>query len=165
MRRSFVVMIFLMAVSGADARAQLPVRFSLSGGLAIPVSNEKDIYENGLHVGAGLKLPVLPLQIEAGFDQMRASGTNEDLNILSGGLSLGIPVTPPLLPVGLYFIAGGGVYRTKAEATATDFGINGGAGVRVGVPGISLFGEGRGVVVLSEISKLSYVTVSVGIRF
>jgi hypothetical protein len=114
MRRGLLMVIFL-AVVGSDAQAQLPIRFSLSGGLAIPVSNKKDIYENGIHAGAGVKLPALQLQLEAGFDQMRASGSNEDLTILSGGLSVGVPVTPPLLPVGLYLIAGGGVYRTKAE--------------------------------------------------
>jgi hypothetical protein len=166
MRRSLFLGVFLLFVGAAQARAQLPIQFSVGAGLAIPVSTQKDVYDNGLHVGVGVKLPMIPLQLEGGYDKMAAiRAINEDITILSGGVVLKIPVTPPLLPVGAYLVGGAGVYRTKAETSATDVGVNGGVGVRAGIPGISLFGEGRGVIVLSEVSKVKYVTASIGIRF
>jgi hypothetical protein len=143
----------------------------LNGGLAIPLGNEKDIYENGFHVGVGLKLPLIPIQLEGAYDRLNAElmsttgAATEDLSIISGGIAIPFGITPPLLPVGAYVIAGGGIYRTKAETTATDFGVNGGLGIRAGIPGISVFGEGRGVLVLDEVSRRSYATVALGIRF
>src|SRR5688500_19009033 len=149
MRRILVLGLFMLLAGAAQASAQLPIQFSLNGGLAMPLGNEKDIYENGFHVGAGLKFPLIPIQLEGAYDRLNAQlvtdATAEDLSIMSGGVALTFGVTPPLLPVGAYVIAGGGIYRTKAETTATDFGVNGGLGIRAGIPGISLFGEGRGV--------------------
>jgi hypothetical protein len=166
MRRSFFMGGFLLIAVATQAQAQLPIQVSVGAGLAIPISTQKDVYENGLHVGIGVKLPMIPLQLEGGYDKMAAiSALNDDISIVSGGVALKIPVTPPLLPVGAYLVGGAGVYRTEAETSATDVGVNGGVGVRVGVPGISLFGEGRGVVVLSEVSKVKYITAAIGIRF
>jgi hypothetical protein len=153
----------------SEAQAQLPIQLSVNGGLAMPLGNEKDIYENGFHVGVGLKAPLIPIQLEGAYDRLNSNGetagSTEDLSIMSGGLALTFGITPPLLPVGAYVIAGGGIYRTKAETTATDFGVNGGLGIRAGIPGISVFGEGRGVLVLDEVSRRSYATVAVGVRF
>jgi hypothetical protein len=170
MRRTLVLGLFMLLAGAAQASAQLPIQFSFNGGLAMPLGNEKDIYDNGFHVGVGLKAPLIPIQLEGAYDRLNSNGENttgstEDLSILSGGLALTFGITPPLLPVGAYVIAGGGLYRTKAETTATDFGVNGGVGVRVGIPGISLFGEGRGVLVLDEVSRRSYATVALGVRF
>jgi hypothetical protein len=159
----------MVLTGAAQASAQLPIQISANGGLAIPLGNEKDNYENGFHVGVGLKAPLIPIQLEGSYDRLNAltstDATREDLSILSGGLALTFGITPPLLPVGAYLIAGGGIYRTKAETTATDFGVNGGLGIRAGIPGISLFGEGRGVLVLDEVSRRSYATVALGVRF
>ncbi|MGQ0813803.1 MAG: hypothetical protein ACT4O1_05000 [Gemmatimonadota bacterium] len=166
MRRTAVLGMLLLVMGVAKAHAQLPIQLSANAGLAVPIRNEGDLYDNGLHLGVGLKVALIPVQIEAAYDRMGASNdNNEDLGVVSGGVSLPLPVTPPLLPVGLYLIVGGGVYRTSAEVTSTDFGANGGLGVRVGVPGLSLFGEGRGIVVWGEGNKVTYLTASVGVRF
>lgn len=165
MRRIYGMLVLLVLAGAADAYAQLPLQVSLNGGVAVPVRNEGDTYDNGIHVGLGLKFPLIPVRLEASYDKMPARGATEDLSVLGGGIAVPIGITPPLLPVGLYAIVGGGVYRTDAERTATDFGINGGVGVRAGIPGISLFAEGRAVGVLDEINKRTYVTAAVGIRF
>lgn len=166
MRRILVYGLFMVLASATTASAQLPIQISVSGGLAVPIGNESDVYDNGFHAGVGVKLPLIPVQLEGGFDRLKALGTNEDLSVVSGGISVPIGITPPLLPVGVYAIVGGGVYHHKAETSATDFGVNGGIGVRVGLPGVfRLFAEGRGVAVLDEVSRRTYVTASVGIRF
>lgn len=165
MRRVLVLGLLMLLAGASMASAQLPVQFSVSAGLAVPLGNESDVFDNGFHFGVGVKAPLIPVQLEGGFDRLKAISTNKDMSILSGGIALSLGLTPPLLPVGAYVIAGGGVYHHRAETTATDFGLNGGLGVRAGIPGISLFGEGRGVVILDEVSQRTYVTASVGIRF
>ncbi|HUP90391.1 MAG TPA: outer membrane beta-barrel protein [Longimicrobiales bacterium] len=169
----FAVLILLCAAN--TAHAQLPIHFSANAGIAAPFSNEKDVYKNGYHVGVGAKLMLVPLEFNASLDHMGENGkfaNQKDLNIASVGATIPISITPGLLPVGLYFIAGGGVYKHSASTTTggelkgTDFGANGGAGVRVGIPGIaSIFAEGRGVAIFATGNKLTYITAAVGIRF
>jgi hypothetical protein len=167
MRRILLFGIFLVVAGVSDASAQLPFQISVNGGVAIPMGNEKDTYDNGLHVGVALKAPIIPLQLEAGYDKFAAkTDGNEDFSALSGGLAIPFGITPPLLPVGLYVVVGGGLYRHEAETKATDFGLNGGLGVRVGIPTVvTLFGEARGVTILDEVNQRTYVTASIGIRF
>ena len=138
---------------------------SLSAGVALPIRGEADTQEKGIHLGAALKLPILPLQVEVGLDRMGGkTDAHDDLTILSGGVAVPIGITPPLLPFGVYVVAGGGLYRVDAEETATDFGLSGGAGVRLGL-GLSLFAEGRGVLILDDDNKVTYLTAAVGLRF
>ena len=166
MLRIFIGGILMLAANASSARAQLPLQVSVNAGLAVPVGNEADVYDNGIHVGVGLKAPLIPLQLEASYDKLGAKDANEDLTALSAGVAVPFGITPPLLPVGLYAVLGGGIVHHRAETSATDFGINGGLGVRAGIPGVlSLFGEARGVSVLDEVSRRTYVTASVGVRF
>lgn len=165
MKRLICAVCFLIAGAGS-ARAQLPLplHFQANAGIASPVRNEKDFYKQGIHVGVGAKIALIPLQVDAAYDRMGGIGATKDLSILSLGASAPISVTPPLLPVGVYFIVGGGLYRHDGAVKATDFGVNGGVGARVGIPGISLYAEARGVAVLDNINKLTYFTVGAGIR-
>lgn len=152
-------------VCAPSASAQMPIHLSANAGIAKPFGNEADAYKQGIHAGIGVKIMLFPLQFDGSFDRMAAkSSTKKDLTVLGAGVTLPINVTPGLLPVGLYLLAGGGVYHHKAETSASDFGINGGAGVRVGLPFIRFFVEARGVAVLSSVSRLTYGTLAAGIR-
>ena len=166
MRRTFVLGLFMLAAFAANANAQLPIQISLSGGATIPVRNEADTYENGIHVGIGAKLPLIPIQFEGAYDKLAGEGTSSDVKLLSGGVAVPFTITPPLLPVSAYLIAGGRLYRADfGDSDVTKFGLNGGAGVRFGIPGaFSLFGEGRGVVVFTDANKITYLTAAIGIR-
>lgn len=165
-RSRFAFALVFMLVSAAEANAQLPIHLSGNGGIAFPVRNEADVYKSGFHAGVGLKIALVPLQLDGTLDRMSAkSAIGKDLTILGVGATIPINITPALLPAGLYVLAGGGMYRHKAETTATDFGINAGVGVRVGIPGIRVFVEGRGVAVLASVNRLTYGTAAVGIRF
>lgn len=165
MRRTFVLGLFMLAVCSSTASAQLPLQFSVNGGIAVPLRNDADFLDNGIHVGVGLKFPIIPVQIEGAFDKLSGEGTAEDLKVLSGGVALPFQVTPPLLPVSVYVILGGGLYRQDADnGSVTDFGLNGGAGARIGLGGFGLFAEGRGIVVFSDVNKLTYGTLALGVR-
>ncbi len=162
MRRSFGLGLLLVALLAAPARAQLPIHLSVNAGAAIPVRNDADHWNSGFHVGAGLKVALIPLQLDVALDRMDGRGVVEDLNITSAGVSFPVQITPPLLPLSAYLLAGGGLYH---HFNGTDTGLNAGAGVRLGLPGIKLFGEGRGVVVFQEGNKLTYGTIGVGVAF
>ena len=160
MRRiSAAFLISIFAASTAHAQ------FSANVGVAVPVRNEADVFNNGVHLGAALKLPLLPLQLEAALDRMGGEDDAPDLTILSAGAVIPFSVTPPLMPASIYLIVGGGVYNVDAEVTSTDVGITGGAGVRLSLPGFSPFVEGRGVLIFGEGNKFTYLTGSVGLRF
>lgn len=165
MRRTFVLGLFMLGLCASTASAQLPLQFSVSGGIAVPLGNDADFLDNGIHVGVGLKFPLIPIQIEGAYDKLSGQGSVEDRKVLSGGVALPFQITPPLLPVSVYLIAGGGFYRQDSgNGSLTDFGLNGGAGARIGVGGFGLFAEGRGVVVFSDVNKLTYGTLALGVR-
>jgi hypothetical protein len=152
-------------LAAAPVQAQL-LGPSFSVGVAKPLRSEADRYGSGLHLGAAFKLPIFPLQVEGALDRMGADAEDDDaLTIWSAGVGVPISLTPGLLPVGIYLIPGGGMYRHgDSGVTSTDLGISAGAGVRLGI-GFSLFAEGRGVLVLAEDDKLTWLTGAVGIRF
>lgn len=165
--RKFVFAFIAVIAFAARADAQLPIHFSANVGLAKPFSNEKDHFGNGFHVGLGAKVALIPIQIDGAYDHMgfdatsNANAQSDDLNITSLTASLALPITPPLLPVGAYLLAGGGLYHHPAK---TDIGITAGAGVKVGL-GVNVFAEARGHAVNREGDKITYATVAAGIRF
>jgi hypothetical protein len=167
-RRSLLLAAGIALFSVSPARAQLLPSFSVKVGAAVPVHNDSDILGNGVHVGAALKLPILPLQIEGAMDRLggkEIEGTafeSEDETIWSVGAAIPITIAPPLSPVAPYLIGGGGLYKSDES---TDVGFNAGAGLRVGVPGFKPFVEGRGVLILADGNKLTYVNIAVGLRF
>jgi hypothetical protein len=159
------IVTYTLLANATGARAQLPLQLSFNAGLAMPVSDEADAFDQGFHVGAGLKVILIPLQLEGALDRFSPIGAGDKLTVLSAALTLPISVTPPLSPVGIYFVAGGGLYNLRAETKTTDVGITGGAGVRINVPFLKPFAEARGVAVFAEENKFTYVTLTVGLRF
>ena len=152
-------LVTLLATSTANAQ------ISANVGVAVPVRNEADVFNNGVHLGAALKIPLLPFQIEGAWDRMSGEDDGADLTILSASGVITLSATPPLVPVGIYVLGGAGAYNTDAVETSTDIGITGGAGVRLRLPGLLPFVEGRGVMIFSEDNKVTYLTASVGLRF
>jgi hypothetical protein len=152
-------------LAAAPLQAQL-LGPSFNVGVARPIRSEGDRYGSGLHLGAAFKLPLFPLQFEGALDRMGADDDADDaLTVWSAGVAFPLSLTPGILPVGIYLIPGGGMYRHDDPGeTSTDLGLSAGAGVRLGI-GLSLFAEGRGVLVMAEDDKLTWVTAAVGIRF
>jgi hypothetical protein len=162
--RHLLPAVFGGLLAAAPVQAQL-LGPSFNVGVARPVRGEADRYGTGLHLGAAFKLPIFPLQVEGALDRMGADADADDaLTILSAGVAFPISLTPGILPVGVYLIPGGGMYRHDTGTTSTDLGLSAGAGVRLGI-GLAVFAEGRGVMVMAENNKLTWVTAAVGLRF
>jgi hypothetical protein len=126
--------------------------------VSVPVSDAKDAFKNGVSgqgfVRFNLKaLPISP-RLEFSFskfdlDEVQVGSTGTE-QIMSGLASVQFYLMHG--PVRPYIIAGIGAYNTKTDTegvnatstTATDFGINGGAGlvVRLGSL-VSAYAEGR----------------------
>jgi hypothetical protein len=88
--------------------------------------------------------------------------------ILNGALNAVINIpTPGFSP---YLIGGVGYYNLKqsmptGDVDFNDFGINIGAGVKLGLPGLSVFGEARLHNVMTEGESTRFIPVSLGVRF
>ena len=74
-------------LGATPVQAQFPlVQPSFSVGAAVPARSEADTHGTGIHLGAALKLPILPLQVEGAFDRMGADAEGaEDLDHLARG--------------------------------------------------------------------------------
>ena len=167
MRRVAAGVTAVLLMAGASpARAQLPLHLSLSGGLASPMQDTGDLYNQGFHVGAALKVILIPLQAEASYDRMSSRGLSDALSIYALGASVPVEVTPALIPIGLSVIAGAGMYHHGTGTKKSDLGVNAGANVRIKpLPTLQPFVEGRGVMIFREGENISFLTVSAGIRF
>jgi len=170
MRKTIALALVIVAAAATRAQAQLPIHLSVNAGAAVPLGNDADELKAGLHVGAGLKIALIPLQFEAAYDRMGSDAAGVDhMAVTSYGVSFPVDITPPLLPISVYVLAGGSMYHQKVEtslgdASQTKAGLNAGAGLRLGIPGIKIFVEGRGHYVFNEGDKLTYATIGLGLR-
>ena len=149
------------------ASAQMPgeemstrmISFGIGGGVAVPVSDAKDAFKNGVSgqgfVRFNLKfLPIAP-RVEFNFSKfdlndakVGMTGTHQ----IMSGLATAQFYLMHSGPIRPYILAGVGAYNSKTEPdslnaesiTSTDFGINGGAGVVIRLGKMaSLYAEGR----------------------
>jgi opacity protein-like surface antigen len=170
-RAAFAAVALTLAVSATEAQAQ--IGFSIGGGPTFATGDFGDGLDMGYHakVGAHFSLPMLPIGLvaEGMWTRWDVSET-DDANIqsLNGALNAVINIpTPGFSP---YLIGGVGYYNMKldsplVEADSNDFGINIGAGVKLGLPGLSVFGEARLHNVMTEGESARFIPVTVGIRF
>lgn len=175
-RRLFVIAgaaVFL--ATSALARAQTSV--SVAGGFNAPVSRLGDIADIGYNVAAGLNfggtsIPV-GVRLEAGYNGLGFKGGGGDLRIITGTANaiFNISATKDAP----YLIAGLGAYnRSSGSSTfgygggATVVGINGGAGLRFPLSGLSTFFEARYHVMLgnsAEGTNYQFIPITFGIAF
>jgi hypothetical protein len=165
-RAAAVLSIFLLMLVANRAEAQLPLHLSLSGGLTSPIQDTGDLFNQGFHVGAALKVILIPFQAEASYDRMSSRGLGDALSIYALGASFPFEITPAILPIGLSLIAGGGVYHHGTGANKSDLGVNAGANIRIKpLPTLQPFIEGRGVMIFRDQENITYFTIAGGIRF
>ena len=165
-RAATFVSLVLCLVVVARAEAQLPLHLSFSGGLTAPVSETDDLFNQGFHVGAALKVILIPLQAEASYDRMSSRGLGDALSIYALGGSVPLEITPAIIPIGVSLIAGAGVYHHGTGANKSSLGINAGASVRIKpLPTLQPFLEGRGVMIFRDQENISFLNLSIGIRF
>jgi len=171
---------------GAGAPSDRLVRVGFGGGVTVPVSDASDAFESGIN-GEAYVLVTLgsfpQLRFNLGyqkFDLKSAVTTAESgsTKILSGvaGLSLDLIQSGPVRP---YVTAGIGAFRVSSDfegggsagdASSTEFGIDGGAGVAIRIGRLEGFVEARVQNVyteagLTDVSSLRTVPVTFGILF
>ena len=150
-------------LSAGAASAQLPVKpfeIGFGGGASIPVSDAKDAFQKGWH-GSGivrLNIPMMPFGLQGNFTYNHFNLDKQNVGfggsgrILSGiaDARFSLPIPGPIKP---YLLAGVGTYNIKTDPdsagvsseSTTKFGINGGGGVNIHIPGfpIHAFLEGK----------------------
>jgi hypothetical protein len=179
----------------AQLSAGNPLSVGLSGGLAAPTSPLSNNVNSGYSVAGMLDVrPAagpLSLRVEVGYDRFaykdsyqtylaRLAGGSYEANThyIRGNANLvyRLGSFSGLRPyvtggVGVYNNANGeslnlnGATTTYNSGSTTKFGVNGGIGVDVPLSGITVFGEVRAHGVQTDGTPLTYVPVTVGIRF
>ena len=158
MKSILVLGTVLALVAAPSARAQLPVSFGVSAGATLPVGDFGDLNDAGFNFGAHarLSMPLLPfaLSVEVQHNRMKLSGSDAKTLVTSGTVNGDYTLGSPIMVAIPYFTAGLGGYYIKTAlrgATAgttryddvTNFGLNGGIGVRMPLARFSTFAEAR----------------------
>ena len=188
------------AAAQVDTHADRPIRIGIGGGVTVPTDNYKDALRQGYNgQGFVLFRPAgFPVGLRATFTYNRFSlkdfRIGPDGQLFPGGAS-GQPVTDGYtqilgalgnvtfeLPTGRvrpYLLAGLGAFSVKNQAetttesaseSSTEFGIDGGAGVRLRLFGLDAYIEGRVANVYTDkgfidTKSVKYVPVTFGILF
>jgi opacity protein-like surface antigen len=169
----------------APSTAHSQVYLGLGGGATFPISDLSNSFNTGYNILAslGAHIPASPIgvRVDGMFNQLpgksepntpsfNAQVWTANANIVAS-LIPGAPVTP-------YLIAGLGYYNTSYRINASgstvfasgnvhdnDFGLNGGAGVRVGLGGIGLFAEARYHNIFTSGTHIQMIPITAGVRF
>ena len=189
-----VAAVLALAVAGgtpvaAQVAVSSPVRFGVTGGLTVPTGSLSDYSGTGWNAGAlvDVGFPLLPLgfRVDAMWQQLPGKLASDGLSTATRFIDGTLNATYSfggLSAVNFYFIGGLGVYNVRMEArqttyppagaftqtttsSETRFGLNGGAGVRFRLSGMSTFIEARWHDVFTSGRSAQIVPVSVGIVF
>ncbi len=186
---------FAAAPRAARAQAANPFSFGVAGGLAVPTSSLSSNLNAGYTVAGFVDFHPVPgpltVRLEGGYDRFQTKdsqtyatvngvdyGQDGNTHFIRGNanLLLRLPTTGGVRPyltggVGIYGIGGGYTYTgdggtaTFNDQTLTKFGINGGIGIEVPLTGITVFGEVRAHGVQTDGTPVTYIPITVGIRF
>ena len=154
---SLALAVIALSVAASSAQAQRLVKLGISGGVAMPNGDLSDGFKTGYNVNLGLdvKPPALPVgfRVEALLNQLSGKEISEDgitltvpdLRIIGGTANAvfqfpGVGIKP-------YLIGGVGMYNSKVDFDgaegSTDFGINGGAGLKFSLGAFETYAEAR----------------------
>ncbi len=180
--RSVVLGAVLMATAGAaPAFAQGGAKFSLGGGLTLPLGNFGDAAGTGFHglAAVGFQPANFPvgIQVDGMFQRLGADedafGDDVNFQVIQGTANAVYKFqTSETTKVRPYIIGGVGLYNFKQTGddvigdpgSNTDFGINGGAGFDFVAGAASVFVEGRFHNVFSEGESTNFIPITVGVR-
>lgn len=151
--------------------------FSLGGGLGIPLGTFDDLVKMGWHGTAAVSFvprgtPV-GIQVDGNFSQFSDETPFDIKSQLIYGTANAVfkfesSEDSRFRP---YLIGGVGVYNSKAtgsdalEGSTTKFGINAGAGFDLKAGGAGLFVEGRFHDVFTDGDNVTFIPITLGIRF
>lgn len=172
--RTAAAALLLTAAAALPAHAQIssPIKFNVHAGASLPMGDFADVVNTGYTLGGGLTLraPLMPIALRVDGDYNR--WTVDEALFGEGDVSLwsvtaNAQVAPALSPI--YFIGGAGVYSADDlnGQSSTDFGLNGGAGLRLPLTGFSTFVEARfhSVFVGDGQSNNNFIPITFGVEF
>jgi hypothetical protein len=181
--RSVVLGAVLMASVGIVPALAQGARFSVGGGLTVPLSDLGDETGTGFHGLAAVSFqpPGSPvgIQVDGMFQRLGADDhpvfgdVDANFQIIQGTANAIYKFqTSDQTRVRPYLIGGVGLYNYKFTGddvpddfgSETDFGINAGAGFEFGAGPVGLFVEGRFHNVFAEDDNLNFIPVTVGVR-
>jgi outer membrane protein with beta-barrel domain len=171
---SFAALTLAAALVASPAQAQMPVHFGVAGGATMAMGTTADAVKMGYHAQgiATFSLPALPVALRADLSYDRHSWKNDvEGNLNTIAITANGQYTLPGVAIRPYLLAGVGMYRTGGEITGTkldaanDIGINGGAGVRFNLGGLSSFAEARFHNVFTEGEATRWVPITFGFMF
>jgi opacity protein-like surface antigen len=166
----------VLVVPTADAQAigqTRAVTFGIGGGASLPVSDLGDAFDTGWHGQAMLGFNALGLQLrlDGMYHSLPESGHDHDLRVIAGVLNANFMLAPGAM-VQPYLSAGVGVYNLRldedddeGDIDTTEFGLNGGAGLRFNLAGLSTFVEARYHYIFTDGTASQLIPITVGITF
>lgn len=182
--KSVVLGAVLMATVGAAPATAQGAKFSLGGGLSLPLSDFGDFASTGFHglAAVGFQPANLPVgfQIDGMYQRfgLEDAPDNFDGNtqVIQGTANVVYTfTTAEESTFHPYLIGGVGLYNFKptgddlqalvGDESETDFGINAGAGFDFQAGSVGLFVEGRFHNVFSDPDNTNFIPITVGVRF
>jgi hypothetical protein len=180
--RSVVLGAVLLASVGAAPAVAQGAKFSVGGGLTLPLSDLGDATSTGFHGLAAVSFvptgsPV-GVQVDGMFQRL---GVDDDpvlgevdanFQIIQGTANAVYKFqTSEATRVHPYLIGGVGLYNYKFtgddvgdDSSESDFGINAGAGFDFMAGAVGIFVEGRFHNVFAEGDNLNFIPITVGVR-
>ena len=179
--RSVVLGAVLMATVGAAPAMAQGAKFSLGGGLTLPLSDFDDAVGTGWHglAAVGYQPADFPVGFQVdgmyqrfGFDDV-PDDFDANFQIIQGTANVVYTfTTAESSSFHPYLIGGVGLYNQKATGddlpdtdSQTDFGVNAGAGFDFQLGSVGLFAEGRFHNVFGDPDNSNFIPISVGVRF
>ena len=169
----FIATAMLLSATVAQGQAA----FLIAGGVNAPIGHLGDITDIGYNASVGLNLggTAIPVgaRLEVADNDLGYKGGGGDVRIISGTanaiFNLGITRDAP------YLIAGVGAYNRNSGSNALGYGtgqtvagVNGGAGLRFPLSGLSTFVETRYHVMLgrdTDGTNYQFIPITFGISF
>lgn len=159
----------IVPATGAQLR---PISLGLAGGTTVPSGRLDSSLDRGYHGLVTLRVgfPVLPLHVRADvmhgqFAAKSPGGTDLRLTSVSGNLGYDIV---PLGLAAVYAVGGAGYYWTDDASGGTrtrTTGWNAGAGIRLSLGSVRLFGEARYHSTSTASGDARFVPVTIGVLF
>lgn len=180
-RKLLAVAAFALVAPVAAAQAQ--ISFGIGAGASIPggdLSNATTGVETGYHVlvTAGIHPPLAPVgfRVDGMFNEFNSKSTaaNPPKLRIMGVNANAVLSMPGLIVLSPYAIGGVGMYQRKSTAagatSASDLGVNIGAGIKFGLAGFGAFAEARYHYIMAEkvgtvTPKVNFIPITFGITF
>jgi len=178
--KSVVLGAVLLATVGAAPAVAQGAKFSLGGGLTLPLSDFDDLAGTGWHglAAIGFQPTDFPVgfQVDGMYQRFSADEeftTFDNWQFIQGTANVVYTfVTAEQSTFHPYLIGGVGLYNWKPTGdnvedfgSETDFGVNAGAGFDFQLGSVGLFVEGRFHNVFSDPNNNSFIPITAGIRF